>query len=536
MSSERNDLSEKTLHSVPERTEKLHDLSLTTLDSAEMRQFLRSEHKDNSSSSTVLSRNDRLSKWWESSRDEMVAALARLREDSEFATAGSAAEQRFIKTIQDNPESARPKDVDLVMKIAERCIQDQHHNHEAHLSEAGRTLLQLAGRGLPSVRDAAARAFKDQAFPGVEESGLREALLKYAENGGVDPMYSNAIRRYTYNLDGEQAFTVPTRWDNALAQADKPARREVTDAPVEVARRDDTVKAIEKVMPSYADLTVKKTGGRVGDGSAIAIDSRGYFLTAKHVIDDSEGITVKMQDGTSKTGRVVMQIPHLDLAVVKVDKRVPEVKLGPAKRSDLLLGEKVIAIGKPFGFETTVSTGILSSKSRTIEYSDGTKMQNMIQATLAINPGNSGGPLINRSGELIGIVTAIRDGAQNMAFVVNADNAQRDLAWHMSAEKIAKIKHGISSYEEVTKQDGPGRQSVKLSKITAGTPAAEAGLKEGDVIAAINGKGVMNRFDVERAFWDQKANSKVKVSIVRNGKEMDLELVCKAVPKPPLRK
>lgn len=462
--------------------------------------------------------------------DSATNKMAELREALAYSSGKSeAAGRQYVARLTENPAQAVRADVETIHRLAEGGL--PFACSERHRSEAAQILLTIAAKGLTEeIRSKSAEYFKSIQFADLQDVDFKNALLKYAQTGHPDPLHKNQIKRYAWMLDGEKQFYSPSKFDNALVFNDKEIEsKRVSDAPPVSRRRDETVIAVEKVMPSYANLAVTKTDsfGGIRDtvGASIAIDERGYYLTARHVVKDARTISISGKDDVKIRARVVAEIPDRDLAVLKVEKRVPETRLGPAARSDLMLGERVIAIGNPFGFKTTVSGGILSTKERDITMPDGgPTLRGIIQVDIGVNPGNSGGPLINRDGELIGIVCAVREGTQMMAFAVNADDAQRELAVKMSAEKMAGITHGITARQRILKEDGPERQQVIAHKTSAPGPAGEAGIKDGDVITSINGKRIMNLFDVERAFWSEKAGNKVAVEVLRNGETIKLEL------------
>ena len=184
-------------------------------------------------------------------------------------------------------------------------------------------------------------------------------------------------------------------------------------------------------------------------GSGVIVDPKGFILTNRHVVEKADRIRVKLQDDPGSVlhdAKVVGTDQETDLAVIKidVDKSLPSAKLGNS--DSMQVGDWVLAVGSPFGLQETVTAGIVSAKGRNIV--PGRQFQSFIQTDAAINPGNSGGPLLNINGELIGINTAIRDGAQGIAFALNADTVQQVLSQHLSAVKVAGLTHGLKCREE----------------------------------------------------------------------------------------
>src|SRR5262249_10055989 len=162
----------------------------------------------------------------------------------------------------------------------------------------------------------------------------------------------------------------------------------------------------------------------------------------------AERIVIHLADGTRMEGRIHTEDRRHDLAILKLPaagKKLQTLAFAPG--SDLLVGETIITVGHPFGFTNTVSTGVISALGRAITMPDGETLANLIQTNASINPGNSGGPMLNINGELIGINVALREGAQGIAFALNADTVQRVLARHLSAGQMAHLGHGLTCRE-----------------------------------------------------------------------------------------
>ncbi len=200
------------------------------------------------------------------------------------------------------------------------------------------------------------------------------------------------------------------------------------------SRRTPIVQAVDRVHESVVSISSEKKAEshsrwpfspeenqrpRVnGMGSGVLIDRRGYILTNHHVVDKVQGITVQLFDGTTMPGRLLQFDPAMDLAILKVDPPHPLAAVEMGTSSDLMIGETVITIGNAFGYENTVSVGIVSALHRDVTLSDDQVYRNLIQTDACINPGNSGGPLINIEGRLIGINVAVRAGAQGICFAL----------------------------------------------------------------------------------------------------------------------
>jgi serine protease Do len=296
-----------------------------------------------------------------------------------------------------------------------------------------------------------------------------------------------------------------------------------TEAKAGHSRENPVVAAVKNVHNSIVTIKVEKHGAyskRDVSGTGVIVDARGYVLTNCHVVNGGENLSAILADGATVTAEIVFTDAAHDMAVVKLPagKKYQEMTFAPA--SDLMVGEEVIAIGHPYGYTNTVSTGIVSALNREVAMQSGGTLTHLIQTTASINPGNSGGPLMNINGELIGINSAMRSDAQGIAFALNSDMVQQVLSQKLSAGKMAHVAHGLTCHEVVKDEDGADRVQVVVDDVAEKGPAAEAGLKRGDVLVKVGGRKVSNRFDLERALWDCKCGDDVAVSLRRDDKTM----------------
>lgn len=320
-------------------------------------------------------------------------------------------------------------------------------------------------------------------------------------------------------------------------------------------RDTNTTKVVRRVVPSVVRVARLVAGELDVIGSGFVVDSRGYILTNEHVVEGEKTLMIGMYNKKSwQEAEVVFSDKGNDLAVLKieVENPLPELLLGPS--SDLEVGEPSIVIGNPIDETFTVTQGIISKLQKLHERPDEYKnmvKRYLIQTDAAINPGNSGGPLFNALGEVVGIVE-LKKGTSGLGWAITADRAQRVLAKAMSAEKKAKVKHGIEAVElKVLSRDGVGadRQAVIVTAIASGSPAAAVEtvegdkdaasenaeskekaapkplLRKGDRIVKVDDRLVTNAFDLERAFWDKKPEDKVVCTLVRDSKEVKVTLV-----------
>jgi serine protease Do len=308
-------------------------------------------------------------------------------------------------------------------------------------------------------------------------------------------------------------------------------------------RKTEVVLAVRKVMPSVVNISSEKKAAsssrwpfspeesqrpRVsGMGTGVIIDARGYVLTNQHVVDKVQGIEVRLHDGSTLAGQVVQQDAAMDLAILKVEAGRPLAPITIGTSSDLMLGEEVITIGNAFGYENTVSRGIISQIGRNVTLSDDQVYRNLIQTDACINPGNSGGPLINIDGELIGICVAVRAGAQGIGFALPIDDVKRVAADLLSTRRLAGMWHGLVTGDVVGEQ---GR-SLIVRDVAVGSPAEVAGIRPGDQLVKVGDLGVENALDVERALLDARPGRKSPVLIRRAGQEQALALEVQRMPR-----
>jgi len=252
-------------------------------------------------------------------------------------------------------------------------------------------------------------------------------------------------------------------------------------------------------------------------GSGVIVTNEGHIITNNHVVDQVDEIEVQLSDGRTKKARLVGADSQIDLAVLKIDD--PGVK--PLKLADsdtVQAGDFVLAIGNPFGFEETVTDGIISSKGRPgrSDY-----FGDLLQTNAAINPGNSGGPLINLRGEVIGINTAIASttgGSQGVGFAIPSNTVRTALESLLKQGRIIRGYLGIQARAAQPGQRGADNEGVVVEEILPGSPAAEAQLQQGDVIRKFDGRDVKN-FNVLRSLVSQtELNKKVELEIERDGK------------------
>jgi len=303
-------------------------------------------------------------------------------------------------------------------------------------------------------------------------------------------------------------------------------------------RTTATVRLVQQAKPSIVNIHGQKTLGpgdenyRRGEsqnvngmGTGVIIDERGYILTNHHVVDGVKRIEVTLSDKEEYVATRVSHDPQTDLAIIKINAphKLPVIKIGTS--SDLMIGEDVVAVGNAYGYEHTVTRGIISQLNRTVQVSDTQSYKDLIQTDASINPGNSGGPLLNIDGEMIGINVAVRQGAQGIGFAIPVDQAVEVAAELVSTERQRSENtwHGI-----VMKLTAP--RMCTVGKVDEASPAARGGLQPGDVIAKIGENPVARPLDLERALLGHRVGEEVKLTVHRNNQPVQVNLVLASAP------
>ena len=300
-------------------------------------------------------------------------------------------------------------------------------------------------------------------------------------------------------------------------------------------RNGPIVKAVKQARPSIVNIhgrkTVKADSASYGVsdngvkqvngmGTGIVIDERGYIITNFHVVEGVATIQVSMHDEKTVVARLVAHDPKTDLAIIRIE---TEGKLKPIQFGtsiDLMEGEPVIAVGNAYGYEHTVTRGIISALHRTVQVSDDQKYHDLIQTDASINPGNSGGPLLNIDGDVIGINVAVRVGAQGIGFAIPIDEALEVAARLMSIERLDRTTHGIVGSTSIEDD----KRVFKVQGVKEGTPAEKAGLKKGDILIAVGDRKIERALDVELALLGHKAGDEIELRFARDSEATDAKL------------
>jgi serine protease Do len=268
-----------------------------------------------------------------------------------------------------------------------------------------------------------------------------------------------------------------------------------------------------------------------GSGSGVIISAEGYILTNNHVVDGAQEVIVTMVDQQTHKAKVVGRDPKTDLAVLKIDAKasLPVAPMGSS--TDLKVGDWVVAVGNPFGLSHTVTAGIVSAKGRVIgagPYDD------FIQIDAPINPGNSGGPLFNMQGEMVGINTAIIASGQGIGFAIPVDLAKPLIPQLVKTGEVARGYLGVS-IQSITPELAQAlkleeRQGALVSEVVQGSPAAKAGIRQGDVIVGFNGETIDEARDLPAVVAKTPVGEDVTVTLRRDGNTQQVPVTMGKLP------
>lgn len=324
-------------------------------------------------------------------------------------------------------------------------------------------------------------------------------------------------------------------------------RRIILKKDSKLLETDSTIAVAQKVQPSVVNIRTTVSPGffgleeRKGIGSGVIFRSDGYILTNNHVVEDAEEIWVTIGDEPDVRGKVVGRDPQTDLAVVKVSKKnLPAAELGSSAR--LKVGELAVAIGSPFGFEHTVTAGVISALNRdfsvTLDNGETATYTGLIQTDAAINPGNSGGALANEAGQVVGInflIASTTGGSQGVGFAIPIDLAQDVAAQLIEKGKVSHSYVGIVGStvdrEVAEKHNLFVKEGAIIVRVAPNTPAAKAGLKVGDVIVFFDSKSIKNMDGLISAIRKKKVGDRVKITYFRKKEKKTVELTLAEKPR-----
>jgi S1-C subfamily serine protease len=302
------------------------------------------------------------------------------------------------------------------------------------------------------------------------------------------------------------------------------------------------VHAAETVSPAVVKIDVRKrpaptAGSRDGaqqrevraSGSGFLFTPDGLILTNSHVAGGASRIEVTLSDGQSFDADLIGDDPHTDLAVIRISApKLPTAALGSSR--GVRVGQLAIAIGNPYGFECTVTAGVVSALGRSLRAQSGRLIDDVIQTDAALNPGNSGGPLVNSAGEVIGVNTAIIMPAQGICFATAVDTAKVVVGQLLRHGHVRRGYIGVAGQNAALARrivryfDLPAESGVRVMSVETGSPAADAGLEGGDVIVAWDGKPVSGIDELHRLLTEQYVGASVEMTVLRRAQKLALAI------------
>ena len=315
------------------------------------------------------------------------------------------------------------------------------------------------------------------------------------------------------------------------------------------------IRAVEKVSPSvvnidvYKNVRVRGQGGgapgggeagrevRAGTGSGFVFTPDGFVLTNSHVVSGASRVDVTLNDGRRLPAQIVGDDPGTDLAVLRVQAPgLVAARLGESRT--VRPGQVVIAIGNPYGFQCTVTTGVVSALGRSLRSGSGRLIDNVIQTDAALNPGNSGGPLVDSAGEVIGVNTAVILPAQGICFAMAIDTVKFVAGRLIKDGKIARAFIGVAGqnvplHRRVVRFHGlPHDSAILVVSLEKDSPAQRAGLQDGDLIVALDGQAVAGIDDLHRILTDARVGERARLAVLRGTARLELAVVPREAPAP----
>jgi S1-C subfamily serine protease len=321
--------------------------------------------------------------------------------------------------------------------------------------------------------------------------------------------------------------------------ASQPVRGEMQpdDSHLLDAYSRTVVGAVARVAPAVVNIEIAqrvqaRRGEREvsGNGSGFVITPDGFILTNSHVVHDAKTISVNLPDGRESPAELTGDDPDTDLAVIRIDaSQLTHVRL--ADSENLRVGQLVIAIGNPLGFEASVTAGVISALGRSMHAQSGRLIDNIIQTDAALNPGSSGGPLVNSAGEVVGINTAMIRPAQGICFAIASNTAKFVAGWLIKDGKIRRSYIGVAGqnvpvHRRIVRFYGlPLDAGVLVVSVEKNSPAERAGVREGDLIVAFNDQPIGSVYHLHKVLVGEQIGVNASLTIVRHTEKLELPIL-----------
>ena len=328
-----------------------------------------------------------------------------------------------------------------------------------------------------------------------------------------------------FETDDDGSATTTVESESSASSATPPA--------TSVRNATDVSALYDRVKDSVAYIAVRSSGGGTnpfggqgGSGSGFVLDKDGYIVTNQHVVSNGSQVQVRLGEGDEGIdAKVIGSDASTDLAVIKVDPKDVEgglkpLELGEAKA--LKVGQPTVAIGSPFGLSGTLTTGVVSALGRNIESPNGFSIDGVVQTDAAINPGNSGGPLLNSSGQVIGVNAQIASSGSasnsGVGFAIPVDTVREVVPQLKTGKKISRPYLGVSTGESRTGDD------VVVAELVPNAPASEGGMRVGDEVVSVGGTPVAKPEDIAAAIADKQPGQNVQIVVTRDGERRTLNV------------
>jgi S1-C subfamily serine protease len=352
------------------------------------------------------------------------------------------------------------------------------------------------------------------------------------------------MRSFAFAGDGEHPLALLDESHSGPEFAPPISARPPDDSALLDEYSRTIVSAADRVGPAVVNIDIKqrldsRRGPREvgGSGSGFVIAPDGFILTNSHVVHAANQIAVSLPDGRDYPAQLVGDDPDADLAVIRIDApHLAHVRL--ADSESLRVGQVVIAIGNPLGFQASVTAGVISALGRSMHSQSGRLIDNIIQTDAALNPGNSGGPLVNSAGEVIGVNTAMIRPAQGICFAIASNTAKFVAGWLIKEGKIRRSYIGVAGqnvpiHRRVVRfYNLPLETGVLVVSVEKNSPAEKTGMREGDVIVAFNAKPIGSIHELHKMLMGEQIGVQSEITIVRHTEKLALAITPVESPSP----
>jgi S1-C subfamily serine protease len=336
-------------------------------------------------------------------------------------------------------------------------------------------------------------------------------------------------------------FERAARPELLLSEADpeRSPRNETATRAADTALLDEysraVVRAVERVAPSVVNIEVQQRTQNqprevAGNGSGFVITPDGFILTNSHVVHGATRVVINLPSGHDYPARLIGDDPETDLAVIRIDApQLVHVRL--ADSENLRVGQLAIAIGNPFGFQASVTAGVISALGRSMHSQSGRLIDNIIQTDAALNPGNSGGPLVNSAGEVIGVNTAMIRPAQGICFAIASNTARLVAGWLIRDGKIRRSYIGVAGqnvplHRRVIRfYNLPLETGVLVVSVEKNSPAEGAGLRSGDLIVAFDDQPIGSVHDLHKMLVGEQIGVGARLTVIRHTEKLELPVL-----------